>query len=144
MLIDCPPSSGILIVNAMAAADDILVPAAGDYLSLTGLARLMLTVRRMRPLMKDSVRKWIFMSRFVARRRLSREVYSKIAGHFPNNLLTASISEAAALAECAGAGRSIFEYRENSKSAREFDALAEALINQRVVAHEQPQASHVA
>jgi chromosome partitioning protein len=144
MLIDCPPSSGMLIVNAVAAANDVLIPVAGDFLSLTGLARLMLTVKRLKPLAQPDLRKWIFMSRLVARRRLSREVYEKIRQHFSFSLLGASISEAAALAECAGSGKSIFEYRMRSKSAAEFEALADDLLNERVVAHEQENTSDVA
>jgi len=144
VLIDCPPSTGMLIVNAVAAADDILIPVAGDYLSLTGLARMMLTVKRLQAVSRPTLRKWIFMSRFLARRRLSREVYEKIEHHFPFCLLGSPVSEAAALAECAGVGKSIFEYRRDCRSAAEFESLADDLINERVVGNEQKDASDVA
>jgi chromosome partitioning protein len=144
VLIDCPPSTGMLIVNAVAAADDVLVPVAGDYLSLTGLARMLLTIKRLQPVARSTLHKWIFMSRFVARRRLSREVYDKIEHHFPFSLLGSSVSEAAALAECAGVGKSIFEYRRDCRSAAEFESLADDLINERVVANGQEDASDVA
>ena len=144
LIVDCPPSSGVLIVNALVAADEVLIPVAGDYLSLTGLARLMLTIKRLESICRPSMRKWIFMSRFVARRRLSREVYDKVREHFPYSLLSGLVSEAAALAESAGAGKSIFEYRPRSKSAKEFSVLAEDLVYQRVAANEQETASDVA
>ncbi len=144
LLIDCPPSSGQLIVNAIVAADDVLIPVAGDYLSLTGLARLMLTIKGLQAMCRPAMRKWVFMSRFVARRRLSREVYDKVREHFPHSLLCGVVSESAALAESAGAGRSIFDYRPRSRAATEFDALAEDLIQQRVIANEQETASYVA
>ncbi len=144
LVVDCPPSSGRLIVNAIVAADEVLIPVAGDYLSLTGLARLMLTIKRLQPVCRSEMRKWIFMNRFVARRRLSREVHEKVREHFPYSLLCGVVSEAAALAESAGTGRSIFDYRPRSKAATEFSALAEDLVYQRVVANEQETTSDVA
>lgn len=144
VLIDCPPSSGMLMVNAIAAADDILIPVPGDYLSLTGLARLMLTLKRLRRLSRPGLRQWIFSSRFMPRRRLAREVYGKLHLHFPNHLLHASVTEAAALAECAGTGQTIFEYRPRSRSAQEFDALADDLLNERIVAYGEEKTSDVA
>ena len=144
LVVDCPPSSGRLIFNAIVAADDVVIPVAGDYLSLTGLARLMMTIKRLQPMCRAEMRKWIFMSRFVARRRLSREVHEKVREHFPYSLLCSVVSEAAALAESAGAGRSIFDYRPRSKAATEFSALAEDLVYQRVEANEQETTSDVA
>ncbi len=143
VLFDCPPSAGLLVMNAVLAADCALVPVAGDYLSLTGLAHLMGTLRKIEGLRETPLQKRIFMSRFIARRRLSREVLEKILNHFPQYLMPASIREAAVLAECAGAGRTVFEYRGKSKSAEEFCALAGDLLQGRVMSDEQ-QESHVA
>jgi len=144
LLFDCPPSAGLLVVNAVVAADQALIPVAGDYLSLTGLAKLMGTMKKIEGLRHTPLQKWIFLSRFIARRRLSREVCSKLQQHFPQHLLHTSIREAAVLAECAGAGRTIFEYRGKSKSAEEFRALADDLLQQRVMQNEQQQTSDVA
>ena len=87
--------------------------------------------------------KHVFMSRYVPRRRLSREVLDKVMHYFPQHLMPTSIREAAVLAECAGAGRTIFEYRGKSKSADEFRTLADDFLHARVISDEQ-QASHVA
>ena len=144
MVFDCPPSAGLLVANAVAAVDDVLVPVAGDYVSLTGLTRLMLTIRKLEPLRAGPLGKAIFLSRFIARRRLSSEVMGKLLEHFPTLLLRTSIREAAALAECAGAGRTIFEYKPNSKSAAEFDSLADDFLKHRVMGDEQEQNSDVA
>ena len=143
ILLDCPPSAGLLVMNAVLAADTALIPVAGDYLSLTGLAHLMGTLKKVGSLRDEPLRKRIFMSRFISRRRLSREVLEKILHHFPQYLMPASIREAAVLAECAGAGRTVFEYRGKSKSAEEFRLLADDLLQQRVMSDEQ-QNSHVA
>ncbi len=93
MIFDCPPSSSLIAVNAIIAADGALIPVAGDYLSLTGLARLMLTLKRLEPLRRRTSRKWIFLSRFIARRRLAQEVRGKLLQHFPECLLASVISE---------------------------------------------------
>jgi len=134
LIFDCPPSAGLLVVNAVLAADDVLVPVTGDYLSLTGLAKLMVTIQRIEGLRDSPLKKWIFLSRYVARRSLSEEVRDKILQHFPEHLLSAHIREAAVLTECAGVGRSIFEYRAKSKSAEEFRTLADDLLQGKLVA----------
>jgi chromosome partitioning protein len=144
LLIDCAPASGMLVANAIVAADDVLIPMAGDYLSLTGLARLLMTLRRLETMRRRELQQWVFFSRFVPRRRLSREVYDKVAAHLPGRLLRSSVQEAAALAESAGVGKTIFEHRASSRAAREFDALVEDLLHARVVANEQEETSDVA
>lgn len=144
LVFDCPPSAGLLVVNAVLAADDVLVPVAGDYLSLTGLARLMGTMKKIESMRSAPLRKWIFLSRLLPRRRLSREVTEKLLQHFPQYFLRTSIREAAVLAECAGAGRTIYEYRGKSRSAQEFTDLAEDLLQARVMQDEQQTTSDVA
>lgn len=143
VLFDCPSSAGLLVMNAILASDRVLVPVAGDYLSLAGLANLMRTLQKVERLGDTPLEKRIFMSRFIPRRRLSREVLDKVLQHFPRYLLPASIREAAVLAECAAAGRTLFEYRRKSKSAEEFRLLADDLLHGRVMSNEQ-QESHVA
>lgn len=144
LVLDCPPSSGMIAVNAVVAADTALVPVAGDYLSLTGVARLMLTLRRLEPLRASPLRQFVFLSRFLPRRRLAREVKSKLLQHFPEQLLHTAVREAAVLAECAGAAKSIFEYCSNSPSADEFRELAQDILLERIASNEQEAACDVA
>ena len=128
VVIDCPPASGLLAANAILAVDEIIIPVSGDYLSLNGLAHLMITLKRFDVLRETPISKRIILSRFVARRRLSREVVDKLKQHFPGMILRTPIREAAVLAECPGAGRTVFEYRGASASADDFKKLAEDLI----------------
>ncbi|MCB1819831.1 MAG: ParA family protein, partial [Gammaproteobacteria bacterium] len=107
-------------------------------------ARLMLNLNRLRALRDRPLREWVLLSRFLPRRRLAREVAAKVALHFRDRLLATEIPEAAVLAECAGSGKTIFEYRRNSPSARAFESLADDLIHGRVVEDAQEAASHVA
>lgn len=133
VLFDCPPSSGILIANAIFAADEALIPVGGDTLSLNVLAKMMTTLNKFEPYRQKPIQQWIALSRFIPRRRLSKEIQEKLHKHFPDRLLATPISEAVAVAECQGAGRTIFEFRRSSRSAREFEALAEELIDRRIL-----------
>lgn len=144
LVFDCPPSAGLLVANAVLAVDDVLVPVAGDYLSLTGLAKLMITLKRFESYRDTPLSTYLFMSRFLPRRRLAREVQDKLLEHFPSQLLATAIKEAAVVAESAGAGRTVFEYRANSKSAEEFQYLCRDYFNQRLLVNEQKQTTRVA
>lgn len=143
-VLDSPPAAGILAVNAMLAADQLLVPVAGDYLALTGLARLLLTLKRLQSWLGRGPCKRILRSRFQPRRRLSGEVRARLEQHFGDDLLSTSITEAAVLAECAALGRTIFEHRGNSKAAREFEQLAVELLSAEEPHREQQETTHVA
>lgn len=128
VLIDCPPSSGLLIANALYSADEVLVPVNGDYLALKGLSFMMRTIRRFEGFMGRSLKRWIALNRFVGRRRLAGEVKENLLQHFPGSVLATQVREAAVLAECPGAGRTIFEYRQRSTSADELSDLAGDLL----------------
>lgn len=143
VVLDSPPAAGILALNAMLAADELLVPVAGDYLALTGLARLLLTLRRLQSWVGREPRKRILRSRFQPRRRLSGEVQERLEQHFGDDLLSVSITEAAAVAECAAQGKTIFEHRCRSKAAREFEQLAAELASEEPH-REQQETTHVA
>jgi chromosome partitioning protein len=131
MLLDCPPAAGLLMVNAVLAADETLIPVTGDYLGLSALAQLMLTLKELQPLRERPLRHWIELSRFLPRRRLAQEVRERLRRHFADHLLGTPVREAAVLAECPGLGRTIFEYRADSRSAEEIGALARDLIEGR-------------
>ncbi len=131
ILIDCPPASGLLSANAIMAADEVLIPVSGDYLSLNGVAHLLTTLKKFETLRLATLQRWVVMSRFHSRRRLSKEVRSKLIGHFPDRVLKTEIKEAAALAECPAAGRTIFEFRRTSSAAQGFTQLAQDLVERR-------------
>ncbi|MET0072052.1 MAG: ParA family protein [Candidatus Thiodiazotropha sp.] len=128
VLFDCPPSSGLLVANAILAADEALIPVAGDHMSLNGLAKMLITIKKFEPYLKQPLRQWIALNRYFPRRRLSKEVSEKLKRHFPGQLINTRIREAAVIAECPGIGRTIFEYRPGSQSAKEFNTLASELL----------------
>ncbi len=131
ILIDCPPSSGLLVLNAILASKEIITPMTGDYLGLQGLAYLMRTLKRFEKILEQKLSQWVVLSRFQTRRRLSQEVKNRLKEYFPNKILKTDISESALLAECPGFGKTVFEYRPSSKSADEYRSLVDDFILER-------------
>lgn len=134
ILFDCPPTSGLLNFNALFAADEIIIPVSSDYLALHGVSQLLKTIKSTENFMGKSLRIWVALTRFSLRRRLSKEVQEKLIGYFPNQVLVTPIRECVPLAESPGFGQSIFEYRLNSNGAKDYDQLADDLIQFRTLA----------
>ena len=132
-LIDCPPSSGLLVTNALFAAQELLIPVSGDYLSLNGLARMMAIINFAEERLKRRVRKWLALTRYQGRRRLAREVRERLLDHFPGQLLQTPIREAVALAESPSFGKTIFEYQHTGNGAHDYRAMATDLLQGRTL-----------
>jgi chromosome partitioning protein len=133
IFIDCPPSSGVLVANALFAADEILVPMTSDYLALQGLSHLMGTIKKFESALKRPYKFSLVMSRYIPTRRISKEVLSVIQKYFPGQILATTIRETALLAECPSFGKTIFEYRPGCRSARDFTALAKDFLEGRMM-----------
>jgi chromosome partitioning protein len=133
VFIDCPPSSGLLIANALIATDDILIPMTSDFLALQGLSHLMATVKRFEKTLKKEYKSLLVMSRYAPTRRISTQVLSSLRIYFPGKILATIIREAAVLAECPSFGKTIFEYSPKSRSASDFRNLADDFIEGRVM-----------
>lgn len=133
VFIDCPPSSGVLVANALFATDELLIPMTSDYLALQGLSHLMGTLKKFETVLRKKYRMQIVMSRYVPTRRLSKDVLSTLQKYFAGQILATPIRETAALAECPSFGKTIFEYRPGWRSAQDFNALASDFLVGRVV-----------
>jgi chromosome partitioning protein len=131
VLIDCPPSSGLLGINAMFAADELVIPVSSDYLSLQGLSRMMQILKRTEAVLGHSIRVWIVATRMQLRRRLTDQVRLRILKYFPGHVLNTVIRESVSLAECPSFGQSIFEYKEKSAGAEDYQSLALDLLGGR-------------
>ena len=132
IFIDCPPSSGVLVVNALFAVDEILVPMTSDFLALQGLSHLMGTIKKFEKALKKPYRLSIVMSRYIATRRISAVVMESLQKYFPGKVLATAIRETALLAECPSFGKTIFEYRPGCRSARDFTELAKDFLEGRM------------
>lgn len=133
ILIDCPPSSGILGMNALLAAKEVLIPVSGDFFALQGLSRLMGIFQHIENSLSNKIEKWVVLTRFHERRRLAREVKDKVCAYFPQRVFKTHIRETVALAESPGFGQTIFEYQASGNGAKDYMALADDLINNRVL-----------
>lgn len=133
VFIDCPPSSGILVANALFAVQELLVPMTSDYLALQGLSHLMGTIKKFETVLTKKYGLHIVMSRYIPTRRLSKDVLSTLKKYFPEQILATPIRETAALAECPSFGKTIFEYRPGWRSANDFNALAGDFLVGRVM-----------
>lgn len=131
VLIDCPPSSGLLGVNAMFAAGELVIPVSGDYLSLQGLSRMMQILKRAEELAGHRIRLWLVSTRMQMRRKLTEEVRKRILKYFPGRVFYTPIRENVSLAECPSFGKTIFDYKKNSAGAEDYRSLALDLIDGR-------------
>lgn len=136
VFIDCPPSSGLLVANALIATQEILVPMASDFLALQGLSHLMATVKRFEGALKRQYQLSVVISRYMSTRRISGQVLNILLSHFPNQILATVIRETALLAECPSFGQTILEYSPKSRSARDFRNLANDFLENRVMTND--------
>ena len=132
VLIDCPPSAGLLTMNALMASSERMIPVASDYLSLHGLSRLMPILDHVDQTLKRSTQKWVVLTRFQRQRRLAREVRQKLYDYFPHSLMPTAIRENVSLAESPSYGQTIFEYKKRSYGAYDYLSLARNLLHSEV------------
>jgi chromosome partitioning protein len=133
VLIDCPPASGLLVIFALYASHEVLIPVNGDFLSLHGLSHFLGTLQKVESAMGHKVDMHIAITRLHPRRRLARSIVKKLTEYFPGKILATPIRETAALAECPSFGKTIFEYRTNSYSKADYESLAQDLQLRRVM-----------
>jgi len=125
VFLDCPPSLGILTVNALVAADAVLVPVQCEYLALEGLARLMNTLERVRA--QSNPRLQIFglvMTMFDGRTVLSHQVAEEVRRHYPSLTFQTVIPRNVRLSEAPSFGQSILDYDPYSRGAEAYRSLA--------------------
>ncbi len=125
VLVDCPPSSGFLIICALYAIDEVLIPISSDYLTLHGLSHLLGTLKGFEERLKHEIKKWFVITRFHPRRRLSQDVKEKLISYFPDQVLKTSIRECTPLAESPSFGLTVDEHQKACNGASDYKELAE-------------------
>jgi chromosome partitioning protein len=124
ILIDCPPSLGLLTVNALSAADEVIVPVQCEYLALEGLSQLTSTLELVRRNLNPSLKlRGLLLTMFDGRTNLSQQVADEVRSHFPETFKTV-IPRSVRLSEAPSYGLSIFQYDGGSRAAACYDALA--------------------
>ncbi len=129
ILIDCPPSLGLLTVNGLVAADEVLIPVQAEYFALEGLGQLMETIQLVREHLKPELAiTGAVITMFDKRNTLSDAVMRDLYQYFPNRIFRSVIPRNVRLAEAPSHGRSILEYDPASTGAKAYERLAREVI----------------
>ncbi|MDE3076831.1 MAG: ParA family protein [Chloroflexota bacterium] len=125
VFIDCPPSLGLLTVNALTAASDVIVPVQCEYLALEGLSLLLDTIERIRHSLNERLSVFgILMTMFDPRTNLSEQVISEVRAHHPDTIFQTVIPRNVRLSEAPSYGKAILDYDPASRGAAAYAALA--------------------
>ena len=129
VIIDCPPSLGLLTVNALAAADEVIIPVQTEYLALEGLSHLSQTIELVRRNLNPSLRvRGILLTMFDGRTNLARQVEEEVRRHF-DHTFHAVIPRSVRLSEAPSHGEPIQRYDPLSAGARAYEAFAESFYS---------------
>jgi chromosome partitioning protein len=132
VLVDCPPSLGLLTLNALTAADAVLIPLQCEYYALEGLARLVQTLERVRAGLNPRLElEGIVLTMFDARANLARQVIEEVRGHFGARVYETAIPRNVRLSEAPSHGKPILLYDIRSRGAASYLALAEEFLKRR-------------
>ena len=129
ILIDSPPSLGLLTINGLVAADEVIIPVQCEYYALEGLSQLLKTVELVREnLGVDLKVMGALLTMFDKRNKLCREVAKEVGRNFPYYVFNAIIPRNIELAEAPSHGQTIFQYQPSSRGAKAYRQFAEELI----------------
>ena len=129
ILIDCPPSLGLLTVNAMTAADAVLIPLQCEFYAMEGLSQILKTIRLIQRGLNPSLRiEGILLTMFDARNNLSRQVSEEVRTHFPSETFATVIPRNVRLSEAPSHGKPIIFYDITSRGAAAYLELAREII----------------
>jgi chromosome partitioning protein len=125
IIIDCPPSLGLLTINALTAANNVLIPVQTEYYALEGLSQLLNTIQAVRGSTNPHLELLgVALTMFDKRNSLSEQVQAEVANYFGDKLFKAVIPRNVRLAEAPSYGKTIYEHDRWSKGARAYKALA--------------------
>lgn len=130
VLIDCPPSLGLLTVNALTAAHGVLVPVQCEYLALEGLSQLMNTIQLVRKALNPGlVVRGLIMTMYDSRMKLAQQVVAEARAHFGSRVFNTLIPRSVRLSEAPSFGEAILSYAPTSAGGLAYEQLAEELLN---------------
>ena len=129
IIIDCPPSLGLLNTNALTAADSVIIPVQSEYYALEGLTQLLSTIRLVQKLFNPNLKiEGVLITMLDLRTRLSIEVQQEVRRYFKERVYKNNIPRNVKLSEAPSRGQSIFEYDIKSEGAKAYAALAKEVI----------------
>ena len=129
VIIDCPPSLGLLTINALTAASSVMIPVQCEFFALEGIAKLLNTIKIIKSKLNPALKiEGFLLTMFDNRLRLSNQVYEEVKRHFGDLVFNTVISRNVRLSEAPSHGVSVLEYDSSSKGAKNYTALAKELI----------------
>jgi len=130
IIIDCPPSLGLLTVNSLNAAGSVLIPIQCEYYALEGLSQLLNTIKRIKRAFNPNLKiEGFLLTMFDKRNNLSHQVACEIKNYFPEKVLQTIIPRNVKLGECPSYGKPVFFYDKLSAGARSYLELAQIITN---------------
>jgi len=129
ILIDCPPSLGLLTVNALTAADEVIIPLQAQYLAVKGLNSLLDIITMIKKqLNKKLTIGGVLITQYDSRKILNRDISETIRADFRAEVFNTKIRDNVAIAEAPTAKKDIFKYAPSSKGAQDYKALADEIV----------------
>ena len=129
VFIDCPPSLGLLTINALVAADSLLIPIQCEYYALEGLSQLLNTVKTIKRLYNPSIDlEGVVLTMFDNRLNLTQQVVAEVKKYFPNKVFETAIPRNVRLSEAPSFGMPVLYYDRGSRGSMAYIALARELI----------------
>ena len=130
ILIDCPPSLGMLTINAFVASDGIVVPMQSEFYAVEGLSQLITTTKRIKKNYNENLNiTGILVTMYNKRLLLSMQVMAELQKYYPDKLFSTTISRNVKLSEAPGFGRPVYYHDKHSKGAQEYLEVAKELAN---------------
>jgi chromosome partitioning protein len=130
ILIDCPPSLGVLTINGLVAADMVLIPMQCEYFAMEGLSLLLQTVKRIQKNLNPGLAiEGIFFTMYDQRTRLAQEVVKQVSAYFGDKVFATIIPRNVRLSEAPSHGMAISQYDPQSSGARAYKSLAGEVIH---------------
>ncbi len=130
IFIDCPPSLGLITVNAFAAANEIFIPLQAQFLALHGLDKLTDVIALVRENLNTNLKVGgVFITQYDSRKILNRDIAESVSNYFDGNIFKTMIRDNVALAEAPIHGQDIFRYDPKSNGARDYESLINEFIS---------------
>jgi chromosome partitioning protein len=129
IIIDSPPSLGLLTINGLVASDEVIIPVQTEYFALEGLSQLLNTINLVRDNLQPDLKiMGALLTMYDKRNRLARQVIKEVQDHFPGHVFDSIVPRSVRLAEAPGFGKSILNFDALSKGARAYRNLAREII----------------
>ena len=133
VFIDCPPSLGLLTINAFTAATEVLIPIQSEYYALEGVTQLLDTIERIQQHLNPQLEvATVLLTMFDARTILSKQVAEEVRKHFPDNALNTVIPRSVRVSEAPGFGQTVVTYDPNSPGALSYREAAKEIAQRGV------------